>query len=166
MPNADAVDMRDRGLAPACAYGIPDVGSAGLKSSSSSVKVLCCILQWLRHLPRGPLPIEYLFLGTAGPNHWFLAPVGATSSMPWAQAHGPQAADAPAASSWLTKEENSYRAATGGSSMAWIQRRLDGTSCVGELCARRPARKLVRDRGLAPTAFKMSPLSGLNSHSS
>ncbi len=137
-----------------------------------SVKVLCCILQWLRklqwlrHLPRGPLPIEYLFLGTAGPNHWFLAPVGATSSMPWAQAHGPQAADAPAASSWLTKEENSYRAATGGSSMAWIQRRLDGTSCVGELCARRPARKLVRDRGLAPTAFKMSPLSGLNSHSS
>ncbi len=42
--------------------------------------------------------------------------------------------------------------------------RLDVTSCVGELCARRPARGRMRDRGLAPTAFKMSPLPGLNSH--
>ncbi len=46
--------------------------------------------------------------------------------------------------------------------MAWIQGRLDGTSCVGQLCARRPA-PAVRGRGLAPTAFKMSPLPGLNS---
>ncbi len=50
--------------------------------------------------------------------------------------------------------------------MAWIQGRLDGTSCVGELCPRRPARRRVQGRGLAPTAFKMSPLPGLNSHSS
>ncbi len=34
--------------------------------------------------------------------------------MPWAQAHGDQAALALAASSWLTKEDKLYRAATGG----------------------------------------------------
>ncbi len=34
--------------------------------------------------------------------------------------------------------------------MAWIQRRLDETSCLGELCARRPARNRPVDRGLAP----------------
>ncbi len=48
-----------------------------------------------------------------------------------------------------------------GPSMAWIQRRLDGISCCCELCARRPGRRRVRDRGLAPTALKMSPLPGL-----
>ncbi len=50
--------------------------------------------------------------------------------------------------------------------MACIQGRLDRTICVGELCTRRPARRRVRGRGLAPTAFKMSPLPGLKSHSS
>ncbi len=51
-------------------------------------------------------------------------------------------------------------------SEACIQQRLDGTSCVGQLRARRPARRrlgAVGWRRLAPTAFKMSPLSGLSS---
>ncbi len=34
--------------------------------------------------------------------------------MPWAQAHADQAALALAASSWLTKKNKIYRAATGG----------------------------------------------------
>ncbi len=45
--------------------------------------------------------------------------------------------------------------------MAWIQGRLDGTSCVGQLRARRPLRRRLRDRRLAPTALKMPPLPGL-----
>ncbi len=50
----------------------------------------------------------------SAPTHCVLAPVGAASSVPWAQAHADQAALALAASRWLTKEDNSYRAATGG----------------------------------------------------
>ncbi len=34
--------------------------------------------------------------------------------------------------------------------MACIQGRLDRTICVGELSTRRPARRRVRGRGLAP----------------
>ncbi len=47
-------------------------------------------------------------------HHGLLAPVGAASSEPWAQAHGYQAAVALAASSWLTRKNKLYRAATGG----------------------------------------------------
>ncbi len=58
--------------------------------------------------------------------------------MPWARAHGLQAAVALAASSWLTKGITLIEPQLVEPSMAWIQRRLDETSCVGELCARRP----------------------------
>ncbi len=94
------------------------------------------------------------------------SPVGAASSVPWAQAHADQAALALAASRWLTKEITLIEPQLVEPSMAWIQGRLDRTSCVGRLCARRPAHRRVRGRGLAPTAFKMSPLSGLKSHRS
>ncbi len=162
MPNADAVDMRDRGLAPTAFQMSALLGESSLLHIAMAAQIAMATTLAARPTANR-VPVSWhrrakSLVLSPGRGDIFNA-VGA-------QAHGPQAADAPAASSWLTKEENSYRAATGGSSMAWIQRRLDGTSCVGELCARRPARKLVRDRGLAPTAFKMSPLSGLNSHSS
>ncbi len=141
--------MRGRGLEPTAFKMSP---LPGLNSHRSSVKVPCFIVV------ETPASCHQ-----SAPTHRFLAPVGATSSVPWAQAHGDQAAVALAASSWLTKENKSYRAATGGAFDGMDPGRLDGTSCVGELCPRRPARRRLRGRGLAPTAFKMSPLPGLKS---
>ncbi len=92
---------------------------------------------------------------------WLLSPGGATSLMPWAQAHGYQAAVAPAASSWLTKDDSSYRAATGGAFDSMDPRAARWNKLCWSAARSPPIAPAAGGRRLAPTALKMPPLPGL-----
>ncbi len=140
--------LRDRRLAPTALKMPPLPGLRTTYLAPTAVK------------RAGVAAISNVQQRTITEEQWLLSPGGATSLMPWAQAHGYQAAVAPAASSWLTKDDNSYRAATGEPSIAWIQRRLDGTSCAGELRARRPSRRPLGPVGLRPRHSRCRPYRG------
>ncbi len=94
--------LRDRRLAPTALKMPPLPGLRTTYLALTAVK------------RAGVAAISNVQQRTITEEQWLLSPGGATSLMPWAQAHGYQAAVAPAASSWLTKDDNSYRAATGG----------------------------------------------------